>query len=270
MATTIASAIAAVLTATLLASYSPARRAARTSITRHSLTPTFITPSLRLLTGLFFPLMRRLRVVMVVGMIALSAGTWRAFRTPAGPASLRNFNPDRLADLELRMWRSYYAKERVNLFRLLVIMLREQYHYSWATAVSEAFHLARAAATFGDATSNYESVLPDLETAYTTARMRLNAGFDPAAVARAELAWWVARRVPGQNSAERVGELMAQEYALLYEVPKPLIARSALLRAQAGKLRDDTAAQPDWETVQTLLLQSFRELRTALDRNGPR
>jgi hypothetical protein len=212
--------------------------------------------------------MRRAPTVALVLVVLLSAGAWWAVRTPAGPASMRTFEPDRLADLELRMWKAYYAKERVNLFRLLVTMLREQYHYSWATAANEGFHLARAAATFGDATGNYEVVLPDLETAYATAKEHLHAGFDPAAVARAELAWWVARRVPGQNSAEQVGELMAQEYALLYELPKPLVERAALLRAQAGKLRDDTAAEPDWETVRQLLLQSFRELRAALDRHG--
>ena len=35
------------------------------------------------------------------------------------------------------MWQAYYAKERVRLFTLLTTMLREQYHYSWATASIE-------------------------------------------------------------------------------------------------------------------------------------
>jgi hypothetical protein len=178
---------------------------------------------------------------------------------------MRSFQPVRLADLELRMWQSYYAKERVNLFRLLVVMLREQYHYSWATAVTEAFHLARAASTFGDATSNYEAVLPDLEIAYGTARTRLGAGFDPAAVARAELAWWVARRAPRHNGPEEVGELMAREYALLYEVPQPAVARAAYLRAKAGRLRDETAIQPDWTVIRGLLEDSYQSLLAAVN-----
>jgi hypothetical protein len=113
---------------------------------------------------------------------------------------MKQFEPARLAHLELRMWQAYYAKQNVRLFALLVEMLREQYHYSWATAVREAFHLARAAATFGNARSDYEGVLPDLESAYTTAQRWERASFDPNAVAHAELAWWVARRIPGQNS----------------------------------------------------------------------
>src|SRR5439155_10885044 len=96
---------------------------------------------------------------------------------------------------------------------LLVTTLREQYHYSWATAATEGFHLARAAATFGDASSHYETVLPDLEAAYGTAKRWLSAGFEPRDVARAELAWWVARRTPGRNEPEEVGRLIAVEYA---------------------------------------------------------
>ncbi|HKB12861.1 MAG TPA: hypothetical protein VKD69_19495 [Vicinamibacterales bacterium] len=183
---------------------------------------------------------------------------------PRGPRSMRQFEPARLAALEVGMWKAYYAKQRVRLFSLLVTMLREQYHYSWATAAREAFHLARAAATFGDATGNYEVVLPDLEAAYETARSWTGAAFDPKAVARAELAWWVARRKPGENSPERVGLLMAREYALLYETTQENVADAALLRAQAARLRDDQASNPDWDTIGRLLRASYEELRLAL------
>jgi len=188
---------------------------------------------------------------------------------------MREFDPVRLADLELRMWQAYYAKERVRLFALLVTMLHAQYHYSWATATREGFHLARAAATFGDAKCGGDGgrpdpcrppspILDDLTTAYGMARSWLDARFDPSAVARAELAWWVARRVPGRNSAEQVGALMADEYALLYETSRAKVAPSALLRAQAAKLRDEQAARPDWDRIGDLLRQSYYELRVAL------
>ncbi len=183
---------------------------------------------------------------------------------PAGPRSLRDFEPDRLADLELRMWQAYYAKENVRLFGLLVTTLREQYHYSWLTATKEGYHLARAAATFGNARSDYEQVLPDLEAGYLTAKNWLHAGFDPRAVADAELAWWVARRTPGADSAPQVGSVMADAYALLYEVPRPAVMRAALLRAQAAKLRDIQAKNPDWQTIGTMLEESYRDLRASL------
>jgi hypothetical protein len=107
-------------------------------------------------------------------------------------------------------------------------------------------------------------VLPDLEAAYDKMRSWTGANFDPRAVARAELAWWEARRIPGRNSPEQVGQLIAEEYALLYESSPPAMAAPALLRAQASALRDAGADQPDWSTIARLLRESYRELRLAL------
>jgi hypothetical protein len=162
------------------------------------------------------------------------------------------------------MWQAYYAKQRARLFGLLVTMLHEQYHYSWAIAGVEGFHLARAAATFGDVHDDYDVVLPDLEAAYAKARSWTEAAFDPRAVARAELAWWVARRTPGGNSPEQIGALMAQEYALLYETTPDNVADAAFLRARAAALRDTQAGSPDWETIRRLLRASYDELLLAL------
>ena len=66
--------------------------------------------------------------------------------------------------------------------------------------------------------------LPDLERAYRIARDWLHAEFDPRAVAQAELAWWVARRTPDQDSPEHIGDLMADTWALLYDVPRGQVA----------------------------------------------
>ena len=208
--------------------------------------------------------MRRRTTILAGLAVGLAIAAYLLTAPPPGPRSMRQFEPDRLAKLELEMWQAYYAKENVRLFRLLVMMLREQYHYSWAVAAREAFHLARAAATFGNARQDYERVLPDIETAYATAREWLGAGFDPPAVARAELAWWVARRTPGHDSADQVGDLIADEYAMLYEVPRPRVVKAALMRAQAAALRDAQAAQPDWATIGTMLDGSYTDLREAV------
>jgi hypothetical protein len=208
---------------------------------------------------------RRLGLAIVI-VVAIAG--YAAVAAPSGPRSIRSFNPNRLADLELRMWQAYYAKQNVRLFGLLVALLREQYRYSWATATREGFHLARAAATFGNARSNYEVVLPDLEAAYETARDWLHASFDPKAVAKSELAWWVQRRVPGDNSPARVGGLIADEYAMLYEAPRESVLKAAVLRAEAGALRDAQAAQPDWERIHRLLQESYVALEAAVGSRG--
>ena len=209
--------------------------------------------------------MTRARARFAVAIVLIvCGGAYLLLRAPAGPRSIRRFDPDRLATLELRMWQAYYDKQNVRLFGLLLSTLREQYHYSWAMAAREGFHLARAAATFGNARDGYEVVLPDLDAAYATERSWLQAGFEPRAVARAELAWWVARRVPGRNDPAQVGALIADEYALLYEAPRAAVERAGLLRAQAAAMRDAQAAQPDWASIGRLLQQSYRDLAANL------
>jgi hypothetical protein len=207
----------------------------------------------------------RLRVLLAIAVLVLGGAGYALTAVPPGLRSLRQFDPDRLADLELRMWQAYYAKENVRLFGLLVTLLREQYRYPWWKAAEEGFHLARAAATFGNARSNYEAVLPDLEAAYSTARDWLDAGFEPAAVARSELAWWVARRIPGQNSVAQVGGLIADEYALLYEVPREAVVTSATLRAEAAAMRDAQASSPDWPAIARLLRSSYVALHAGVN-----
>lgn len=123
--------------------------------------------------------------IMLPTMVVVAFAYW-FFAAPSGERTLRRFDSNRMACLELQMWKAYYAKERLRLFGLLVTMLHEPYRYSWAVATAEGFHLARAAVTSAKAKDHYERVLPDLTEGYSTAKNWLHAGFDPAAVARAE------------------------------------------------------------------------------------
>jgi hypothetical protein len=197
-------------------------------------------------------------LLVVGGLIALT------FVPPPGPRSLKTFDPDRVADLEVDMWQAYYNKERVRLFRGLLILLREQNRYSWARASQQAFYFAKAASTFGSATGDYDRVLPDLTNGYAVMRRWTNAGFDPETVARAELAWWVARRVPDQSDPANVGRLMSQVNALIYGVPADRVLRASELRAEAAALRDKGGASADWNAVSTLLHSSYRQLHRAV------
>jgi hypothetical protein len=215
---------------------------------------------------------------VVLVAVALAAIYWAvAVRAPSGTRSLRTFDPDRLAQLEVGMWQAYYAKKKLRLFELLVVMLREQYHYSWQKAVVAGFHLARAAAVFGDAKGDYDRVLPDLEKGYAIARDWTGATFDPAAVARAELSWWTARRDPASGTGEHknavVAARMTELYALLYGAPRERVAEAARLRVEAADLRDrgadaaDFDRDPrgvDWKGVSFLLHQSYRALHDAV------
>ena len=210
--------------------------------------------------------MSRRRTWLVIFALVAAMMAYVLADAPEGPRSLRHFDPDRTAALELDMWQAYYAKDRLRLFQGLVTLLQEQNRYPWGRAIQASFYLARAASQFSDLRSDYEQVLPDLERAYTIERDWLGAGFNPAAVARAELAWWVARRVRGQDDPANVGALIAVENALLYEVPVENVLAASILRARAGRLRDEAGDRADWTEVDRLLRQSYRELHAAVQR----
>ncbi len=216
--------------------------------------------------------MRRRRALPWLVVAAVVVG-WLAFvQAPAGPRALAAVDADRLAELEVGMWQAYYAKDKFRLFRLLVVMLREQYHYPWAKAAHVAFRWARAAATFGDATGDDDRVLPDLTAGYAIARDWLHAGFDAAAAARAELSWWTARRDPASGTGAQknavVAARMTELYAMIYEAPADRVAEAARLRVEAADLRDrgaEPGASVDWRGVSWLLHQSYRSLHAALN-----
>lgn len=209
-------------------------------------------------------MLTRRRAVAALVVVLLGAIGYAACAAPPGPRSLTAFDPDHIADLEVEMWQAYYRKDRLRLFAGLVQTLQEQYQYSWAEAAGTSFYLARAASTFGDARSDYERVLPDLERAYARIRGWTGGAFEPASVARAELAWWVARRIEGQNSPENVGRLIADENAQIFSVPSGRVLVASTLRARAGRLRDEGGEQADWTTVSRLLHDSYRELHQAV------
>jgi hypothetical protein len=205
--------------------------------------------------------------VRIAGVAVLMAGVWliwAAVLAPPGPRTLKTFDPERVAALELDMWQAYYGQQRVRLFRGLVTLLHEQNRYSWAKAGRASFHLARAASRFAGMREGYETVLPDLERAYAIERDWVGASYDPKAVARAELAWWVARRLPGQDGEAQVGALIAEENALRFGVPVDRVLQASALRARAARLRDQGGRDADWAQVGDLLRQSYRELHRAV------
>src|SRR5262245_24517949 len=110
------------------------------------------------------------RLFYLLLVVASVLGYAFVVSTPKGPRDIRVFDPDRVADLELDMWQAYYQKRNATLFRDLVVLTRETYRMTWWQSSRMSYHLARAAATFGNARSDYEQVLPDLTAGYRIAR----------------------------------------------------------------------------------------------------
>ncbi len=191
---------------------------------------------------------------------------------PAHAAWGRDFDPDRLAMLELRMWKAYYRRQPARLMALLIQANREQARVSWPRAVAAAFVLARAAAGFGRSAGDYDRFLPGIVRGYRL--LGLPATVDAEAVARRELRWWVVRREIGLAAGEAAGDVIADLYAELYQVPREAVLEAGRLRGRAAEVRDRGAdADPDgvagpgrayWPEVARLLRESYRSLSAAL------
>lgn len=184
----------------------------------------------------------------------------------------RDFDPDRLARLELAMWKAYYRREAARLFRLLVRANREQARVGWLQALVAAFWLAWAAARFGRSTGDYDRFEAPIARGYRW--LGLPADVDVIEVARRELRWWVVRREIGLAAGEAAGEAITALYAELYDLPEAQVAEAGRLRGQAAEVRDRGATiDPDgpggegrayWPEVARLLRQSYRSLSEAL------
>ena len=185
-----------------------------------------------------------------------------SFRFMAGRPA---FDADKVAHAETRMWQAYYSGDKAQLGLQLIALLRSEHGLSLLEAREVGERLASSAMAFRAARGDYErAVLPDLSKAYGLIQRATGASFDPGKVARAELAWWVARRTPGQNSAEQVGKKMAELYALLYGRDAPAFEIAGLLRAQAAQVRDSGGKDADWVRIENLLRQSYRELKKGM------
>jgi hypothetical protein len=176
-----------------------------------------------------------------------------------------DFDPGLVAASETRMWQDYYSGQGREMGLEMIALMREQFGVSLKTAYEVVEPMARGAMEFHAGRGDHgEQVLPKLETSYARLGEACGKDWDAKALAKAELAWWVARRTPGEDSPEQVGALIADLYALMYGATNPDIQRAGLLRAQAATLRDAGGANADWPGVEALLVDSYSALHQGI------
>jgi len=201
------------------------------------------------------------KLVLLVVVALLGVGAAMGYRFVFGRPS---FDGNEVGRAEARMWQAYYANNKTQLGLQLVAMLRKQHGLSLLESKQIGELLAASAMKFRKAKGDYERVaLGELTEAYRLIKDASGGTFDPEAAARAELAWWVARRTAGEDSAEQVGRRIEELYTILYGGNHPSFARAGYLRAQAAALRDAGRQNADWVAVEALLCQSYRELQKA-------
>jgi hypothetical protein len=180
---------------------------------------------------------------------------------------LREFDSDEVARLETAMWRSYYEKERLRLFRELAEFLRTQYRMPLVRSNLVAYYAANAARVFqrGKERADYEKALPDLVKFYQAIRQMSDIPFDVNETARLELEWWIIHRQRTHYKPEDLTRALADLQASIYQIPAERFMEHGRLRAEAMTIRDTKAEQggvteADWKQIDELLHKSWRSL----------
>ncbi len=214
--------------------------------------------------------MRKILVRTILGLVVAVAGlaVWiaidlsRSFKT-----DIRSFDPDEVARLDTAMWRSYYEREHLRLFRELGELLDHQYRFPFWRRQLVAFHAARAAFVFKDGKSRneYLKALPDLESFYKDICDFSTLEFDSKRAAELEVEWWIVHRERKKYQQGDLSRALAETVAVIYGLPAERFKEHADLRAEAMTIRDTRAeaggvTEHDWQQIDNLLHRSWRSL----------
>jgi len=212
---------------------------------------------------------RAARLAGVAGAAAVLVAVVGGYR--ARGVDIRRFDADEVADLETEMWRSYYDRRRLLLFRQLVTLLRRQFRLPPLRSVVLAGLAARAAAVFqvGASRADYERALPLLDRYYASIRAASTVPFDPREAARLELEWWIVHREAGGVPSPELERALAAVAAELYQVPAERLGLHARRRAEAMLLRDRQAAAggvtaEGWQRIAVDLREAWGSLHAVV------
>lgn len=209
--------------------------------------------------------------LLIVGVLLAA---WIAFDLFATrKVDIRDFDADEVARLDKAMWRSYYSRERLRLYSELTELLEKQYKLNFWRRQFVAYRAAKAAFVFKDGKSrhDYEKALPDLEKFYAEIRDISATDFDANKAAKLELEWWIVHREREKYQEGDLARALAETAAEIYKMPVENFLEHGDLRAKAMEIRDAKAesggvSEEDWRKIDELLHQSWRSLRSVVNK----
>lgn len=179
---------------------------------------------------------------------------------------LRQFNPTAIGILETKMWRSYYEKKPLLLFRQSAQLFRQQLRAPFWRSLKIAYHAAKAAFIFKNGTNrkDYILALPNLQAFYREVARLSNSPLEVNRAAKQELEWWIIRRYREEHPPEEWTKLQAQVAAEIYGVAPAQCETYGALRTEAMLYRDklgEEIGEEDWEKIEKMLLEAWEVLK---------
>src|SRR5215510_4124968 len=178
------------------------------------------------------------------------------------------FNPDRVAHLEVESWKSYYDHTWFKLLPLVVSLIQEQFHIPFPVSLLAAFYTVRASAAWAPKEHKDENAIrADLEKFYRLALRYSGLKFDPAQVAELEFQYWVDhRRLVGQSDKTPFINTMTALHAAIFGLTLDQAKLSGERRVEANNVLDTitgrTSPNPaaDWLRCEQLLRECYSSL----------
>lgn len=213
-----------------------------------------------------------LRILLGLLVVGVLLAAWIAFDVyTAHKVDIRDFDADEVARLDTAMWRSYYSRQRLQMFSELTELLEKQYKLRFWRRQLVAFYAAKGAFVFKDGKSraDYEKALPDVEKFYGEIRDVSTTDFDAKRAAALEVEWWIIHRERKKYQEGDLALALAETAAEIYKMPTENFIEHGNLRAEAMKIRDTKAEsggvrEEDWQKIDELLHASWRSLHNAV------
>ena len=181
--------------------------------------------------------------------------------------SINNFDPIKVANIELRMWQTYYRGNFLKLTWLLYVLIKTQFGTGIIKSMLAAYHSSRAAIIYRKKTSSDSRVKLELKKLYTILKNSSRTSFDPNLVAGLELEWWDVHR--NRHTSKDLERALSDEMSELYGVDKESLEGYAESRAIAMRIRKQSMIngdlQPDWQAIERYLIVSFKQLDAAVN-----
>ncbi len=216
-------------------------------------------------------LLKTFWVLLIIGVLL---GAWIAFDLyKPHKVDIRDFDADEIARLDTAMWRSYYSRQRLKLYRELTELLEKQYKLRFWRRQLIAYYAAKATFVFKDGKTreDYEKALPDLEKFYSEIHDISTTEFDVKKAAKLELEWWIIHRMRKDYKEGDLARALAETAAEVYQMPVENFMEHGRLRAEAMEIRDSKAesggvTEEDWRKIDELLHESWRSLHQAVNK----
>lgn len=219
--------------------------------------------------------MRRVLFKILIGLAVavLLLAAWMAIDVyRPHKVDIRDFDPDEVARLDTAMWRSYYSRERIQLFREASELIGKQYRFPFWRRQLVAFYAAKGAFVFKDGKSreDYLQAVPDIEKFYEHIRDASTTNFDARRAAELEVEWWIVHRERKNHQPGDLSRALANTAAAVYNLSPEIFKEHADLRAEAMEIRDTRAetggvTKDDWQRIDELLHRSWRSFHAAVN-----